>query len=80
MQKNAGFGIIKSIKLPHLSAFCFPSSGFKYIFVFPSVPVIIRKYGSSVTEIFEYRQKIQNRLDEILNRDEKACNRNSCAC
>ena len=23
MQKNAGFGIIKSIKLPHLSAFIF---------------------------------------------------------
>lgn len=41
MQKNAGFGIIKSIKLPHLSAFCFPFSGFKYIFVFASVPVII---------------------------------------
>ena len=41
MQKNAGFGIIKSIKLPLLSAFCFPFSGFKYIFVFPSVPVII---------------------------------------
>ena len=41
MQKNAGFGIIKSIKLPHLSGFYFPFSGFKYIFVFPSVPVII---------------------------------------
>lgn len=27
MQKNAGFGIIKSIKLPHLSAFYFPFSG-----------------------------------------------------
>ena len=30
-----------------------------------------RKYGNSIKDIFEYRQKIQNRLDEILNRDEK---------
>ena len=30
-----------------------------------------RKYGNSIEDIFEYRQKIQNRLDEILNRDEK---------
>ena len=47
MQKNAGFGIIKSIKLPHLSAFYFPLSGFKYIFVFLSVPVIITLKRSS---------------------------------
>lgn len=30
-----------------------------------------RKYGNSIKDIFEYRQKIQNRLDEILSRDEK---------
>ena len=30
-----------------------------------------RKYGNSIKDIFEYRQKIQNRLDEILNIDEK---------
>ena len=30
-----------------------------------------RKYGNSIEDIFEYREKIQTRLDEILNRDEK---------
>lgn len=28
MQKNAGFGIIKSIKLPHLSAFAVKQAGY----------------------------------------------------
>ncbi|MGL5327932.1 MAG: DNA repair protein RecN, partial [Peptostreptococcaceae bacterium] len=30
-----------------------------------------RKYGNSIEEIFDYYNKTKNRLDEILNRDEK---------
>ena len=30
-----------------------------------------RKYGNTIEEIFEYYNKTKNRLDEILNRDEK---------
>lgn len=30
-----------------------------------------RKYGETIEEIFDYHQNIKNRLDEILNRDER---------
>ena len=30
-----------------------------------------RKYGDSIDDIFEYYGKIKDRLDEILNRDER---------